>query len=114
MNTNRGKRVFVSFLFLFFFFLSGCSFWSSNMKIVGTIISEKWLRYEYIIVIKDMNENKYKVRFQLAVDGKEGYDPKVLENLSLMGKRCIVETGPHGVVLKAILIEESGNYEIPK
>ncbi len=114
MNTNRRKRVFASFLFLLFFFLIGCSFWSSNMKVIGTIVSEKWLKYEYIITIKDVNGNKYKVRFQLAVDGKEGYNPKVLENLSLMGKRCIVETGPHGVVLKAILIGESGNYEIPK
>ncbi len=114
MNTNMGKRVFVSFLFLFFFFLSGCSFWSSNMKIVGTITSEKWLKYEYIIVIRDVNENKYRVRFQLAVDGKEGYDPRVLKKLSLKGKRCMVEIGPHGVVLKAILMQESGNYEIPK
>ncbi len=106
------RPIFLYFVVLLF--LSGCYFWASNMKITGTISKENYLAYEDIVTIKGDDNEEYTVRFQLAVGGKGGYDPDLLKKLSLPGKRCIIETGPHGVVFKAILVLDSGPYEIPK
>lgn len=53
-------------------------------------------------------------RFQLAGEGKEGYDPDLLKSLKLTGKECYMEVGPHGVVLKCILKLNGEDFEIPK
>jgi len=53
-------------------------------------------------------------RFQLAGEGKEGYDLDLLKSLELTGKECYMKVGPHGVVLKCILKLDGEDFEIPK
>ena len=76
-------------LLLFFLLLTGCYNWISNSEFTGTILSEKYYKYENIVEIK-MDEGfggeKVHVRFQLAVEGKGGYDedfeiPKVEQGM---------------------------------
>ncbi len=102
---------------LFFLLLTGCYNWISNTEFTGTILSEKYLAYENIIEIQTDEEFGGKIvnaRFQLAVEGKEGYDPGLLKLLELVGKECYMEVGPHGVVLKCILKLDGEDFEIPK
>jgi len=92
------KRVSLIMLLLFLLLLTGCYHWISNTEFTGTILSEK-------------NVN---ARFQLAVEGKGGYDPDLLKSLELAGKECYMEVGPHGVVLECILKLNGEDFEIPK
>ena len=104
-------------LILFFLFLTGCYNWISNTEFTGTILSEKYLAYEDIVEIQTDEGFGGKIvnaRFQLAGEGKEGYDPDLLKSLELAGKECYMEVGPHGVVLKCILKLNGENFEIPK
>ena len=104
-------------LLSFFLLLTGCYNWISNTEFTGTILSEKYLKYENIIEIQTDEGFGGKIvnaRFQLAVEGKEGYDPDLLKSLELIGKECFIEVGPHGVVLKCILKLNEEDFEIPK
>ena len=108
-------RMFSSLLIFYILLsLNGCYFWASNREIEGTIVDEKYLRYEDVVIIKDDSNSNFMVRFQLAVEEKSGYDPAILRSLKLVGKRCKVITGPHGVVFKAFLFHGLELYEIPK
>jgi len=111
------KRVSLIILILFFLLLTGCYNWISNTEFTGTILSEKYLKYENIIEIQTDEGFGRKIvntRFQLAVEGKGGYDPDLLKSLELIGKECYMEVGPHGVVLKCILKLNGEDFEIPK
>ena len=111
------KRVSLIILILFFLLLTGCYNWISNTEFTGTILSEKYLKYENIIEIQTDEGFGGKIvnaRFQLAVEGKGGYDPDLLKSLELMGKEYFMEVGPHGVVLKCILKLDGEDFEIPK
>jgi len=104
-------------LLLFFLLLTGCYNWISNTEFTGTILSEKYLKYENIIEIQTDEGFGGKIvnaRFQLAGEGKEGYDPDLLKSLELIGKECYMEVGPHGVALKCILKLNGEDFEIPK
>ena len=97
--------------------LTGCYNWISNTEFTGTILSEKYLKYENIVEIKtdkSFGGKSVNVRFQLAGEGKEGYDLDLLKSLELVGKECYMEVGPHGVVLKCILKLNGEDFEIPK
>ena len=111
------KRIYLILIILACCFLSGCYNWISNTEFTGTILSEKYLKYENIVEIK-LDEGfageEVHVRFQLAVEGKGGYDPDLLKSLEIVGKECFIEAGPHGVVLTCILKLNGENYEIPK
>ena len=99
------------------FFLSGCYHWISNSEFTGKILSEKYLKYENIVEVmadEGFGGEKINVRFQLALEGKGGYDPDLLKSLELVGKKCYIAAGPHGVVLTCILKLNGENYEIPK
>jgi len=114
----KHKRISSIILLLFFFpLLTGCYHWISNTEFTGTILSEKYLKYENIVQIKT-NEGFggeiVNVRFQLAVEGKGGYDPDLLKSLELTGKECYMEVGPYGVVLECILKLNGEDFEIPK
>ena len=111
------KRISQIILILFFLLLTGCYNWISNTEFTGTILSEKYLKYENIIEIQTDEGFGGKIvntRFQLAVEGKGGYDPDLLKSLELIGKECYMEVGPHGVVLKCILKLNGEDFEIPK
>ena len=111
------RRISLIILILFFLLLTGCYNWISNTEFTGTILSEKYLKYENIIEIQTDEGFGGKIvnaRFQLAVEGKEGYDPDLLKSLELIGKECFMEVGPHGVVLKCILKLNGEDFEIPK
>ena len=104
-------------LILFFLLLTGCYNWISNTEFTGIILSEKYLKYENIIEIQideGFGGKIVNARFQLAGEGKEGYDPDLLKSLELIGKECSMEVGPHGVVLKCILKLNGEDFEIPK
>jgi len=104
-------------LILFFLLLTGCYNWISNTEFTGIILSEKYLKYENIIEIQTDEGFGGKIvnaRFQLAVEGKGGYDPDLLKSLELIGKECSMEVGPHGIVLKCILKLNGEDFEIPK
>ena len=104
-------------LFFLLLLLAGCYNWISNTELTGTILSEKYLTYENIVEIQADEGFGGKIvnaRFQLAVEGKEGYDPDLLKSLELVGKECYMEVGPHGVVLKCILKLNGEDFEIPK
>lgn len=104
-------------LILLFLLLSGCYNWISNTEFTGTILSEKYLAYEDIVEIQTDEGFGGKIvnaRFQLAGEGKEGYDPDLLKSLELAGKECYMKVGPHGVVLKCILKLDGEDFEIPK
>ena len=113
----KHKRIsFIVFL-LFFLFLTGCYHWISNTEFTGTILNEKYFRYENIVEIKSdegFGGKVVNVRFQLAVEGKGGYDPDLLKSLELTGKECYMEVGPHGVVLECILKLNGEDFKIPK
>jgi len=112
----RKKKYFILTLLLCFF-LSGCYHWVSNSEFTGTILSEKYLQYENIVEImtdEGFGGEKLHVRFQLAVEGKGGYDPDLLKSLKLIGKECYIAAGPQGVVLNCILKLNGENFEIPK
>jgi len=97
--------------------LTGCYNWISNTEFTGTILSEKYLKYENIVEIQADEGFAGKIvnaRFQLAGEGKEGYDLDLLKSLELVGKECYMEVGPHGVVLKCILKLNGEDFEIPK
>ena len=86
-------------------------------EFTGTILSAKYLKYENIVEIKtdeSFGGKSVNVRFQLAGEGKEGYDPDLLKSLELAGKECYMEAGPHGVVLKCILKLNGEDFEILK
>ena len=111
------KRVSLIILILFFLLLTCCYNWISNTEFTGTILDEKYLKYENIIEIQTdegFGGKIVNVRFQLAVEGKGGYDPNLLKSLELIGKECYMEVGPHGVVLKCILKLNGEDFEIPK
>ena len=104
-------------LLLFLLLLTGCYNWISNSEFTGTILSEKYYKYENIVEIKTdegFGGKIVNVRFQLAVEGKGGYDPDLLKSLELVGKECYMEVGPHGVVLECILKLNGEDFEIPK
>jgi hypothetical protein len=111
------KRVSLIILILLFLLLSGCYNWISNTEFTGTILSEKYLAYEDIVEIQTDEGFGGKIvnaRFQLAGEGKEGYDLDLLKSLELAGKECYMKVGPHGVVLKCILKLDGEDFEIPK
>ena len=111
------KRISLIILILFFLLLTGCYNWISNTEFTGTILSEKYLKYENIIEIQTDEGFGGKIvnaRFQLAGERKEGYDPDLLKSLELIGKECYMEVGPHGVALKCILKLNGEDFEIPK
>ena len=113
----KHKRVSLIVLLLFFLFLTGCYNWISNTEFTGTILSEKYFKYENIVEIKTdegFGGKMVNARFQLAVEGKGGYDPDLLKSLELVGKECYMEVGPHGVVLKCVLKLNGEDFEIPK
>ena len=86
-------------------------------EFAGTILSAKYLKYENIVEIKtdeSFGGKSINARFQLAGEGKEGYDLDLLKSLELAGKECYMEVGPHGVVLKCILKLNGEDFEIPK
>ena len=111
------KKKYFTLIILLCFFLSGCYHWVSNTEFTGTILSEEYLKYENIVEIKTdegFGGEKVHVRFQLAVEGKGGYDPDLLKSLKLIGKECYIAAGPQGVVLNCILKLNGENFEIPK
>ena len=111
------KRVSLIVLLLFFLLLTGCYNWISNTEFTGTILSEKYFKYENIVEIKTdegFGGKMVNARFQLAVEGKGGYDPDLLKSLELVGKECYMEVGPYGVVLKCVLKLNGEDFEIPK
>ena len=113
----KHKRVSLIVLLLFFLLLTGCYHWTSNTEFTGTILSEEYFKYENIVEIKTDECFVGKIvnaRFQLAVEGKGGYDPDLLKSLELVGKECYMEVGPHGVVLECILKLNGEDFEIPK
>ena len=102
---------------LFFLLLTGCYNWIPNTEFTGTILNEKYLKYENIVEIKTVEGFGGKIvnaRFQLAGEGKGGYDPDLSKSLELIGKECYMEVGPHGVVLKCILKLNGEDFEISK
>jgi len=113
----KHKRISLIVLLLFFLLLTGCYNWISNTEFTGTILSEKYFKYENIVEIETdegFGGKIVNVRFQLAVEEKGGYDPDLLKSLDLVGKECYMEVGPHGVVLKCTLKLNGEDFEIPK
>jgi len=113
----KHKRVSLIVLLLFFLLLTGCYNWISNTEFTGTILSEKYFKYENIVEIKTdegFGGKMVNARFQLAIEGKGGYAPDLLKSLELVGKECYMEVGPHGVVLKCVLKLNGEDFEIPK
>ncbi|MEA2022431.1 MAG: hypothetical protein U9N08_08150 [Candidatus Caldatribacteriota bacterium] len=113
----KQKRVSLIILILFFLLLTGCYNWISNTEFTGMILSEEYFKYENIVEIKTdegFGEKIVNVRFQLAVEGKGGYDPDLLKSLELTGKECYMEVGLHGVVLECILKLNGEGFKIPK
>jgi len=79
----KHKRVSLIMLLLFFLLLTGCYNWISNTEFTGTILNEKYFKYENIVEIKtdeDFGGKIVNTRFQLAVEGKGGYDSDLLKS----------------------------------
>jgi len=113
----KHKRISLIVLLLFFLLLTGCYNWISNTEFAGTILSEEYFKYENIVEIKTdegFGRKMVNARFQLAVEGKGGYDLDLLKSLELVGKECYMEVGPYGVVLKCVLKLNGEDFEIPK
>lgn len=80
----------------------------------GKVLKVDTYRFEKFVTIENEDGRERIVRFQLAVEGKSGFDPFYLESLNLVGKNILVELGPHNVVLKCYIFENDEKIEVKK
>lgn len=80
----------------------------------GKVLKVDTYRFEKFVTIENEDGRERIVRFQLAVEGRNGFDPFYLESLNLVGKNILVELGPHNVVLKCYILQNGEKVEVKK